>query len=449
MASRKTKTKRRKIEHILPAASDSSAKTALRPDLAVFDLLQGARGIAFQGAVFLVAFAIIFSRRPDALLNAQFYAEDGKVWYSQAYQLGLRSLLMPEAGYVHTFTRIVVFVALLFPFSLAPLVMNLGAIVVQILPANVFLSSRFPNIAFPTRLLASFLYLAVPNSWEINANITNVQWHLALLACLVLLARPGSGRGWQIFDGTVLVLTALSSPIGILLVPLAAVLWWKRRQGWSARTLALLIPAALVQALIALLSRSRQVAPNGATFARLISILGRQLFLSALLGMEAQFWFARGNSLFFIEVISTVLGLALVLYALVYGPIDLKLLILFAFAVLALGLARPLAAPLGTVPQWVALCVPGRGNRYYFLPMLASLASLFWIAGHDRAPRILRYFVIGLLVLLPIGICQDWVYTPFEDFHFRRYSAQFEEAPAGTKVAIPIPPGWSMELTKR
>jgi hypothetical protein len=398
--------------------------------------------------LFLVAFAIICLRRPDAVFNAQFFAEDGKIWYPNAYNLGLHSLLMPQDGYLHSLTRLIALLTLFFRFSSAPLVMNLCAITVQILPVNVFLSTRFSNPALRTRLLAALIYLALPNTYEIDANITTIQWHLALLACLLLLARPPGSRGWRIFEGMVLVLISLDGPIGIVLVPLAAVLWWKRRHNWQAISLALLVPGAVIQAVSVLLNwHSRQVAPNGATFARLISILGRQVFLSSLLGLKTQAWLIRLPRVHLVETIATAIGIALLTYALRYGPTELKLFILFAFAIFALALARPIA---GTPdrPQWELLCLPGCGNRYYFLPMLAFLATLFWMASPVAAPRWLRYSVVALLLLLPIGIYRDWHYPRFADLHFPKYAHQFEQAPSGTKVTIPINPNWSMELTK-
>jgi len=404
-------------------------------------------GIGFQAIIFLMAFAIIFSRRPDAVLNAQFYAEDGMVWYPEAYRLGIHSFLIPVAGYLHALIRTVALFALLFPFSLAPLVMNLCAILVQILPVNLFLSSRFSQIPLKLRLLGSFVYLVAPNCWEIHANITNVQWHLVLLACLVLLALPTDGIGWRIFDRTVLVLTSFSSPIAVLLVPVAAALWWKRRQKWAAFSFVALVPGALVEVLVALLSHTRSSDPIGATFYRLVSILGRQVFFSALFGFTAQYWFVPGGP-FFIDVIATLVGLAVVLYALRYAPFELKVFILFSFAVLTLGLARPLAgAP--NHPQWAWLCIPGRGNRYYFLPMLGFLASLLWMATPATPPRGLRYFAVALLLLLPVGIYREWSHPPFDDYHFQQYAEQFEHAPAGTKIAIPINPGMTMEITKQ
>lgn len=159
------------------------------------------RAVTFQAGIWLTAFLIIFSRRPDAILNAQFFAEDGKFWYADAYQFGLRCLLMPDriGGYFHTASRLVALVSLCFPFALAPLVMNVCAIVFQILPVSVFLSSRFSNFSLLKRLVVSSLYPAIPNTYEVNANATTIQWHLALLACIVLVARPTTDRKWRIF----------------------------------------------------------------------------------------------------------------------------------------------------------------------------------------------------------------------------------------------------------
>ena len=61
------------------------------------DGIAGVKTIAFHISVFLAAFLVVFSRRPDAILNAQFWAEDGKFWYADAYHFGAHSLLMAEA----------------------------------------------------------------------------------------------------------------------------------------------------------------------------------------------------------------------------------------------------------------------------------------------------------------------------------------------------------------
>ena len=179
------------------------------------------RRTIFYVVVFLAAFLLIFSRRPDAITNAQFFAEDGQRWYADAYRFGVQSVLIPDeaGGYLHTAPRLAAILSLSVPFSRAPLVMNLCAILVQVLPVIVFVSPRFSNIALWKRLLASFIYLGLPNSYGTNANATNMQWHLALSACLVLLGTPSNDRKWKVFDVMMLVLMSVESPMGILFCP--------------------------------------------------------------------------------------------------------------------------------------------------------------------------------------------------------------------------------------
>ena len=407
----------------------------------------------FHLIVFLTAFLLIFSRRPDAVLNAQFFAEDGQRWFADAYQLGLRCLLIPDqaGGYLHTVPRLAALLSLLFPLSRAPLVMNLCAILVQILPVTIFVSSRFSAIPLWKRLVISFVYLGLPNTYGTNANVTNLQWHLGLLACLVLLAEPPPDLRWKIFDGIVLVLISVESPIGLLLVPLAAVLWRIRRDRWTMVSFALLLPGATIQAGVVLMSHARRISPNGANVHGLVSILGRQVFLASLVGKNTVLHFAirfSEHSGFVMDAIATVVGLAILLYALRYSPAGLKLFILFSVCLLVLSLTRPLA---GTPdhPQWEWLRFPGTSNRYFFLPILAFLAALLWIADSARH-RAMRFCSMVLLLCLPVGIRRDWRYPAFTDMHFREYASEFQTAPSGTKMVIPInPTPWTMKLTKK
>ena len=408
------------------------------------------RTVVLQALIFLAAFLLMVSRRPDAVLHAQFFAEDGKFWYADAYHFGLRCLLMPESGYLHTLSRSIALVSVLFPLSLAPLVMNLFAIVVQILPVNLFLSSRFSAIPFSTRLLGSFIYIALPNSFEVDANITTIQWHLALVALLVLFSQIDTGRASRFLGYAALLFISVDGPLGILLVPVAALVHWKRRTDQSLLSLSLLIPGSLLQLLVIVLSHSRRVAGNGVNFYRLLSILGRQVFLSALVGSKtvAALVIADSPFLFPLEVFSAFLGVTIVIYAVRYAPLELKLFFCFAISIVAVSLVHPIATTLGRRAQWEMLQIPGIGVRYYFFPMLAFLAALFWIAEKSKT-AILRYAAIGILFLLPIGVFRDWVYPPFADLHFQVFVDQFNRAAPGTMVTIPVNPDWQMQLTKR
>jgi len=409
-------------------------------------------GFTAQATYFAVSFLILFSHRPDAILNAQFYAEDGTYWYADAYRFGLHCLFMPEAGYLHTLPRLVALFTLLFPLSIAPLVMNLCAMVVQILPVNVFLSDRFSAIPFCTRVLGSFLYLALPNSQsEIHANTTNIQWHLALVAVLIVLSQAESASAWRFFDYAVLLLVILDGPLSIALIPVTAFLYWKRREGRVARWLAILVSGAVVQAFFILFSNSRRPAANGASVLRLISILGRQVFMGSLLGTRTLIQLVlHVRSLFIFEAIATLIGLAVVIYALRFAPLELKLFLWFCIGLFAMCLARPIATTDGSQLQWEVLRTAGNGLRYYFFPGIAFLTSLVWIAlGEQPVPIAFRYAALLILLIMPIGIVRDWSYTPFDDFNFQHYVEEFDRAAPGTTVIIPINPDWQMQLTKK
>lgn len=407
------------------------------------------RAALFHAAAFLAAAALVFSRRPDAFLNAQFFAEDGVVWYSNAYQLGLRSLLLPEAGYLHTLSRLAALLAVLFPLAAAPLVMNLCALLLQVLPVNLFLSRRFSGISLPLRLLGCFLYLALPNTFEIDANMTTVQWHLALLACLVLFARPGKTAAWRVFDIVILALLSVDGPMGVLLTPVAFLLWWARRDRWHAVLCGALIPGAAIQSVVLLFSQSqRAAAPNGASFKLLLSILGRQIFLAALLGIDTVRHLVSRHGFFAAEVLALAIGVMILAYAFRLGSLELKLFIGFAALVMALSLARPLASD--RVAQWQVLSYPGGGDRYYFFPLLAFFAALVWMAVNSGAWRPARYFALALLLLSSFAIARDWRYPPFLDLNFREYAREFDRAAPGTRISIPINPRhWHMELIRK
>lgn len=162
-----------------------------------------------MGVVFAVA---LFLRHPGALLVAQFWGEDSWVWYPQAYEQGLTSLLNPETGYLQTFPRLIGLLAQGLPFHLAPTLFAVVAFLVQLAPP-LFLLTRRLDQAWPdrmSRLLFALFIVALPNSYEVQVNLTNSQWHLAILAFLVLQSAPPQGWKQHLFDGTALLLSGLT-----------------------------------------------------------------------------------------------------------------------------------------------------------------------------------------------------------------------------------------------
>lgn len=183
-------------------------------------------------AASLVACLLIFLRRPDALLNPQFLAEDGTYYYAQAYNLGgLRALFLPAAGYLLITDRLIAAVAVLLPMAWAPALFNVYAILWQAAPVAFLFTRRFDQLIpnWYARVAIALLYLAIPNSYELDASVTYIQWHLALLAFLVVIAAPRSGRAWRVFDGAVILLCGLDGPFCLLLAPIILLRWLRVR----------------------------------------------------------------------------------------------------------------------------------------------------------------------------------------------------------------------------
>src|SRR5665811_919818 len=204
----------------------------------------------FHLLFFIFAFFILYSRRTEVLLNPQFWGEDGAAWFANAYNFGVwKSLFLVQDGYFQTLSRIVAIVSLVFPIVLAPLIFNFSALIIQVLPASFFLSSRFDGLlpSFHSRFLIASFYLFLPNTAEIQGNITNVQWFLALLAFMILIASRSDRKSWKIFDLFFLILAGLSGPFSIFLLPIAFLLWFNQKQKQHLQNLSIVFATAMVQ----------------------------------------------------------------------------------------------------------------------------------------------------------------------------------------------------------
>ncbi len=405
----------------------------------------------FFAAASLISFLIIFSRRPDAILNPQFWAEDGKVWYAEAYNHGaIYSFLAPVAGYYQTISRLVAVVSQAFPLAYAPLIFNLAAIFCKILVVNFLLGSRLSNLipSVAGRILIAFVYLALPHSNETHANLTNAQWHLALLSFLIIVAAPSEKKLWKIFDFAVVLISALSGPFCLLLLPIVAIKWIKTRENQTIILIVILALASLVQISSLLTTDRPSVQPLGASFGLFLKIVGGHLFLNSIVGDRAYSrFFNRSLWNDWTAILVNLIGFGLLAYAFIKSKLELRLLIIFSFMLVFSALAFP--AITSDAPQWTMMWKPGIGSRYWLIPIFCCFAALLYLARNAEISFV-RYASVALLVFSLFGIAADWKYPRFKDLEFQKYAAEFESAPAGVEVSIPInPEPWDMRLVKK
>ncbi|MCU1488892.1 MAG: hypothetical protein JWM85_297 [Acidimicrobiaceae bacterium] len=398
--------------------------------------------------VLLAGLLVCLARSPSVLLHPELWAEDGQVWFRSAYEQGwLHPLATPHTGYYQSFPRLVSDLGLNVPLQELPALFMVVAVLVQVLPAVLLASSRFAT-AVPSllaRLVLAAAYLALPNTLEVNANLTNAQWHLGLLALLVALAAPG-GTPWRIFDVVVVVLSGLTGPFCLALLPIAAIVWAARRRTWTAVLFGVDLACAGLQAYALASSARGHYGPLGASANRLVEILGGQVVGGTLLGSASLDSVRSGGENLLICGLLLGLGALLVGWALVAGPLELKMVNLYAGLVLAASLATPVASI--DHPQWQILVETG-GLRYWFLPAAALVADVFFLLRSARRLPVAVGLVL-LCTLVGLGVREDFRYPAAPRHDWGAQVARFDALPKGIRFSFSIDPArWHMTLVKR
>ena len=423
----------------LPAASWNAAFLALK------SLFFGPRTLWFHG--FLITLLTV-ARQPKALFDAQFWAEDGRYWYQEAYESGWACIFQPHTGYLQSISRLTALLAIHVPLVWAPLLFALVALVIQVLPPIFFLSSRFDAVlpSRAARLVLAYFYVAIPNSWEVHVNLTNAHTHLALLGFLIVVSQCPSRTAEWVFDLFFLVLAGLSGPFVICLAPIAWLHWFHERSRQQFIRSVVVSSLAVIQVHFGLFA-PRLVPPLGADGFLLAQIISNQVVLGAELGerlarplIAAPVW-----SLPWTPVVSALAAGVVVIAAFIGGPNIYRLFVLFA----SLQLAAALVSPAGsmTEPQWPKLIHLGYDGRYFLLPMLAWFASLIVLTSLRW--RMARIIATVLVAISAAGILGDWHLHTSRQVGFEQAARAFDQAVAGTKMSFPInPDGWSMTLTK-
>ncbi len=404
---------------------------------------------------------LIYSRRPDAIQNPQFSIEDGTISFADAHTYGLWSLLrvVPYRGYFHTLPRLGGLLAQAVPLLWAPLVMNVLAIVFGALPAALLASRRFADLlpGLPWRLLAAFLCVASPGLWTTMANLTHSQWSFALLAALIVVARPPETRAGKTFDVAATVLSGLTGPTVVLLAPVAALAWWVRRTRWSFVLAAISAALAPIQILgVLFLKDASPTTGTGwlnATVPNFVAIFVRRVIYEVFLGDAGSLhYFGDGASALLRPAslaVAFAIGIGVFAVVLWRGPLELRLLTLFAALVLATGIGVTPDRAFADGGFWPALTSPGNCNRYFMILIFALMLSLVWAAASARLVAVRVAAAATIVLVLVGGVRLDWREPPLHDYDYAQYVRAYDLAAPGERVQIVEPPGWSFILTKR
>jgi hypothetical protein len=373
--------------------------------------------------VLLAAITAVILRRPDAILNAQFFVEDGRIWYADAFNHGwLAVLFEPYAGYQNVVPRLVGGLALLVPLSAAPLLMSLFALVIQVSPVSLLLSSRLAGMGtIRFRGALAIIYLALPNCWESHVSLAFVQWYLAVLACLLIVASVPVTRAGRILDALFYLLCGLTGPFSILLTPIAAWVSWKRRERWRWIPLCIFAATGAIQVVTLLcVGRSGQL-PLGATLELFARILSGQIYLGTLLGVNMLSMDMPPGWLLFVFAS----GALLVGTCLFKAGLEIRAFLTFGGMVFAASLMSPAIAP-GTPGTAWHLLATTPGCHYWLLPTLAFAWAVGWYGLAPKRGQLRQIIGVGLLLLMVTGVVRDFRHPTRPDLRFKDYVARFQ-----------------------
>jgi len=415
----------------------------------------------FYFAFLVILAALLVARRPGLFVDLNFWAEDGMVWFADAYNLGaLKTIFIPYGGYFQTICRLTGSLAQLLPLYAGPTFMAITALVINILPAWFLSTKRLQNF-FPKiwpRLLLALIIIVLPNSSEYHANISNSPWLLAILALMIFFAAKPKTLAWKIFDYTILALAGLSLPFSVFIAPLALWYAWRKKAEivYQYRTLVIFLTAGVqILGMFVLSHMSRLLDIPQPSLKIFLGILGKQVFWGGLIGQTGVAWLSfKFTYSFFFFLAFGIIYLLLTAYILWRGPDALKVAVIYSLIILISCLMSPTPHFTSSIrPSWAIIYLT-YASRYFVTSIVIFLVSLFWLASKTQ-PKVLRIIAVSLLATLIIGIPADFnraKFVPLTVLNYDQSLYKLAELPKGNSLKIPINGhayGWYMILRKK
>jgi hypothetical protein len=382
------------------------------------------------------------------LLRPEFWAEDGPIFFAQAWNgSAIHALGFTYAGYLEVLPRLVALFGTTVGLRWAPVLFNLVALAVQVAPASFFVSSRCQSLvkAVRARVLLAGVYLVLPSA-ELNATLTNVQWHLALLAFLIVIATPPRHWWAQVGDGLVIALATLTGPFGLFLLPVAVV-WYRRYRLAATRNLIWIATLGTAIQIVAWAAGpGRPHAVLGASLRSFVEIAANRVVLAGSFAQDVNppltIAHLQTTGAFLLAIAVVAGALALTGLAFWRGPLSLKLMIGYASAMFVGGIFSP---ALSINPAWPYLAhspkgYTSTGSRYFLITEVAWLVVVIWWISRTRV-RVLRACLIAALCgALGWGSAHEWSYPAFEDLHAGVFASALSAARPGTVITVPVNP---------
>jgi hypothetical protein len=379
-----------------------------------------------KNLIILFIFAVaVFYKAPDQLINPQFWAEDGVVFFMGSLQQGFQSILTPYAGYYHLIPRLVAYMATFFPIVAAPAIYLYSSYLILLVIAWSYFQLLNTN---RSRYFLVGSIVLVPINGEVFLNLTNLQWLIAPFILVVFFSFPPSGAFSRALLSMALLFVCLTGPFSIFFAPFIVVTFFLQKMTiYRFLNLGILGICAMVQAFSLIKSpRLDKSLPSLDSFRDLVfNNYFSSIFLGKSLASTSHAMSYVVGIVFLIWIISCIVQLKKkdILVA--------SCLFVMSFALLYLGLQAANNNP-GISPFTVA-------QRYFYIPALL----LIWLIGLliFKIPRMSSIGIvwIGLIVFSAIG---SYSALPLVDYKWSQTIKNLTRS-----QIIPInPPPWTISI---
>jgi len=404
-------------------------------------------------AVLLLAAAQPFRQRGVHAWNTV-WAEDGGVFFQGTRSLG--SLFHTYSGYLELVPRLLAWIVNRVPLDQVSRAITItAALTTALCGLAVYAFSGTLVRSQWLRVVLGVSVAVLPAALYENLNsITNVIWPLLFANFWALLAAP-TNRRRSVLGATVCALSALSSVLALLYLPVTALLAWKRRDRESRLVFAAFFVAAAVQGLFVLTAHDQS--PKGTTHAAdLLPIYSVRVLGSGFLGEDwlGHAWNHLGYGVGVIATGAAVIGVGLLLWRTsgtrrCLGAIAIgQSVFTYAIAIALRGSDGFKLIPDNFVPT---------GARFATLALWLLLSGVAILLTGARLPTVVRQVGIVLFVAwFAVLAVHDFRGVngrsdgPSWAAGVAAARAACRDAPPGRVVEVPISPvGWSVHLSCR
>ena len=183
---------------------------------------------------FFFIFVLLFTRNSEAILNAQFYAEEGTEFFRNAYeQKNIFSIYME---YCHVIPNIVAYFCVKLSVLYSPLLFHVSALIINTYCCFYF-SLKYCDVIVENknmRRITSIFMACNPISHEILGTLTNIQWYLNIYVIIYIFSN--TQNKFKYYNLTFIILCFLTSPTLVLIVPILFFKTFKLFLSYKERT---------------------------------------------------------------------------------------------------------------------------------------------------------------------------------------------------------------------